>query len=168
MGNTPTEAQVEAGERWEDPAAAALASKFWPGAKVVHFPKYTHIDLGIIQDGVLIAALEVKKRNTRHKDYPTTMVLWDKHEAGRFFPKFFHAPVYCMIVWEDAVAVIDLATKPVGKRLMSRGDREGSEKLYALYALSQMEFHNDLLEQIKAAVAAGSAERSPAMADQPV
>lgn len=150
--NSPTNAQLNDGTKWEIPAAEALASVKWPGATIVQNPPYSEIDLGVVLNGKLVAQLEVKRRYQDIGKYDTTMVTWTKHDVGRFYRKYFKAHVFCLLVFDDAVAVFDLGDRPDGKEKKGRWDRPGSEREYALYKVEGMERHDDLLPGIKAAV----------------
>lgn len=161
MSNRPTRDEFEAGKKWERPAAEALAQKLWPGSKVVEHQPHSHIDLAVVSpEGRFICQLEVKRRFVNHDTYPTTMVLWEKHDAARFTKRFFNAPTLCLIVFDDRVGFFHLENAPTGKEIKSRRDRPGSEKLYALYDVNIMVWQDDLLEPIRAAVAAIDAAKA--------
>lgn len=152
MANRPSLAELNDGTKWEIPAGEALARKLWPGATVVQNPPYSEIDLGVVLDGVLVAQLEVKRRYQNIEKYDTTMVVWTKHDVGRFYRKYFKAPVLCLLVFDNAVASFDLGSRPDGKETKGRHDRPGSEREYAMYAVAKMERHDELLPEIKKVV----------------
>jgi len=150
--NKPSNAQLSDGQKWEIPAAEALASVRWPGATIVRNPATSEIDLCVVVDGLLVAQLEVKRRYQNIGKYETTMVTWSKHDVGRFYRKYFKAHVFCLLVFDDAVAVFDLGDTPDGKEVKGRWDRPDSERLYALYEIEGMDRYDDLLSGIKAVV----------------
>ena len=158
MSNRATPESLAEGRRWERPAGEALIAKRWPGSRLVEHQAFSHIDLGVVRaDGLFICGLEVKHRGGAHNAFARTMVLWDKHEAAVFFKKYFNAPTYCLLVFDDRVGILNLEDAPADKKVIARGDREDSEKLYALYALTQITWLDDLLEPIKTRVEAEKA-----------
>lgn len=160
MSNRPTRVEFENGRKWERPAAEALVQKLWPGSKVVEHQPYSHIDLAVISpEGRFICQLEVKRRFVNHDAYSTTMVPWEKHDAGRFAKRYFNVPTLCLIVFDDRVGFFHLEKAPTGKEIKGRRDRPGSEKLYALYDINRMVWQDDLLEPIKQAVSLIEAQR---------
>ena len=156
MSNRPSAEQLAEGNRWEVPAGEAFAALKFPGARVVRHQAYSHIDLGLVApSGLFLGNLEVKRRGGAHNAYARTMVLWEKTEAATFFRKYFNAPSFCLLVFDDRVGVLNLEDPPADKKVIGRGDREGSERLYALYSLSQIQWlDNSVLEGIKARVEA--------------
>ncbi len=156
MSNRPTKSQLQDGEKWELPSAEALATVLWPEATIVKNPQCSEIDLAVLQNGTVVAQLEVKRRYQSIQKYDTTMVVWSKHDVGRFYKKYFKAPVLCLLVFDDAVAVFSLSGVPDGKEMKGRWDRPGSERLYALYKVEAMDRYDYLLPGIKAATQGSS------------
>lgn len=152
MSNRADDKSLAEGALWEQAVSEIVVPAVWPGCKASHFPACSHIDFGVIADsGLFTATLEVKQRGCTSTAFESTMVLKEKHQAARFFRRYFNAPSWCVVVFEDRLGLFRLDHLPDGEERHSRGDREDSEKLYATYRIGRegWVWHDELLEPIK-------------------
>lgn len=152
MASRASREDLEFGKLWERSAAQAFINRRWPGATLAGCPTFSHIDFSVVQDGRMIAFIEVKRRKMESGRYPSTIVSWEKHDAGRFTKKYFKVPVFCLIVFDDKVGYFDLATNPDGKQFVGRADRGGAGGDHAVYNNEHFIWIDGLLEEIEALI----------------
>ena len=152
MTSTASETDLTLGEAYEIVAAQALVDQLWPGAKAVKREKFAAVDCNVVLDGKTIAFIEVKKRRVESTAFPDTAVYYKKVVAARNLNKFYHLPVFCLVVFNDRAGTFDMTGKPDRTEDLVREDRDGVGYKHAFYNIDRLEWHDGLVGAIEAAV----------------
>lgn len=140
--------ELQFGKQYEYEAGRRVAERLWPGSSVVEAQPYADLDFAVTLPGTpprWVGLIEVKARRMSVHQYESTIVSWRKYQAALAAREYFKVATYAVIVFTDALAVLDLTVTPDTRETIYRRDRPGVGVEHAVYKHSRFVYHNDLL-----------------------